>query len=346
MQTTYRVADPIGNLKLQVILRKRATVPDRWRSSQSSAAPATTVDKSLRGKDRERQRGRELEADRVGSSGEYPSAAADGPDDEEGRRGRRPRGRTGKQRTDGEDEEDRDPTARDDETRPLRDEDVEDAQLEEEVARATLQWQQKIFGRSEVLRMRRLEQERAASSGGGGVLRRLLGRGRTEHVNAHIQEMLAQREREAEEEQRAPYRGETLYTRVHSEGFVDASEWHGKQTTSADEQLTPLARSVLSSASVKEHRDLLGEAASVCMWILADLPDADLPSGSPPPRSLSSRMSRASLADVDEDPTRTVVLCALKAPRPKPPRRVDPCAARLRNSLPRHAQTGIFKNGF
>ena len=228
MQQTYRVTDPVENLKLQVVLRKRGAIIDRRRGSPESEVPQLSTGhppKSRGGRDR--RRGREADnCDSGGGSDDEPAVDASAlvadeePDDD--RRGGRRR-RSGQRASGAEEESGSGNAGEDDERRPLRVEEEEGA-LEEEVARATFGWQQKVFGRSEVQHMRRTEQERTHQSGGSGVLRRLLGRGRVGHVSAYIQEMLAQREREADERGQGSYRGETLHTRVHSEGFVDQAE--------------------------------------------------------------------------------------------------------------------------
>ena len=56
------------------------------------------------------------------------------------------------------------------------------------------------------------------------------------------------------------YSGDTLYSRVHSENYTDPRDTSARMTTSDTETTTPLARSVLSGAFLKQHRDMLGES--------------------------------------------------------------------------------------
>lgn len=55
-------------------------------------------------------------------------------------------------------------------------------------------------------------------------------------LRAHMHEMLRGLEREARDAGRTPYEGELLHTRIHSEGFIDQSQWDVKLTTSTTEQ--------------------------------------------------------------------------------------------------------------
>lgn len=64
--------------------------------------------------------------------------------------------------------------------------------------------------------------------------------------------------------------------RVDWESDKDPAEWSARFTSSKNEELTPLARSVLSGASAAQHRDALGEADCARMAIMAEVPLEEL----------------------------------------------------------------------
>ncbi|KAL1504677.1 hypothetical protein AB1Y20_008457 [Prymnesium parvum] len=273
---TYRIADPIENLQLQVILRKRKT---------RVSAP---VDGAAKRKGSPPRRARELE--RGAAAEETP--LQDDPDDEGGEEGER---RAAAPSADGAG----------DEARGGADEDVV------EVARTTFRWQTKAFSPTEVKTIRRLLDDQ--STGRSRVLSRLLGRAAESQVSTQMYKLLLAREREMEAAgQLDSYAGEILHTRIHSEGFFDEAEWSMRLTTSRDEQETPLAREVLSGTSLSAHR--LGESASVSMWILAELPSKDLKKrgAQQDGSTFLSRWRGRRDRVVDNEATEAVVLCTLR----------------------------------
>ena len=98
--------------------------------------------------------------------------------------------------------------------------------------------------------------------------------------------------------------GHALHSRVDWEGDGDAAEWSARFTSSKNEELTPLARSVLSGASAAQHRDALGEADCARMAIMAEVPLEELqvrcltptpPRASSDPRRVGSQHSSAAV---------------------------------------------------
>ena len=93
-------------------------------------------------------------------------------------------------------------------------------------------------------------------------------------MSLHHREVLSRLERQATA-RNDTYQGEVLFSRVNSDRYADPHELNTRFTDSEVEAPTPLARAVLSGAFARQHRDMLGEAASVHMYIFATLPEAE-----------------------------------------------------------------------
>lgn len=241
---TYRHGDPIENLLLSVTLRRRQGVLEDGAAQSSFASPGSgrTQLSSPKTRAQRRKRSNRLE--------EGDEAA-------------------------GSDEE-----AEDDEllaTQPVGadDEDEEQPVL---VAQRTFHWQEKVFGPLEVRAIRPRDE------GSLRGRRRTLAFWRNAALDAtpialsnHHREVFERQEREAiEKDPDGPgFVGEKLFSRVHSEQYFDPSDAGLRFTDSPSEVVTPLARNVASGAFVQQHRDMLGEAASVHMYIFACLPVED-----------------------------------------------------------------------
>ena len=165
---------------------------------------------------------------------------------------------------------------------------------DEVIAEETFRWQRKVFGPHEVRAIRHATGEDGAersSSWFGSLFARS---DPQSFVHTQQREQLAKIDRELEERGEARETGHVLHTRIHTERVADdMTEWGVRFTSSPDEEVTPLARAVLSGAGAREHRDLLGEAACVTMSIMAELPASQLGLGRPS-RTPMGRLGRAS----------------------------------------------------
>ena len=248
---TYRITDPIENLRLCVTVRKRATEGVRKLKQEEAAKPE-----------------RRLPQKRL-SLTRRASGAGKSDDDDEGEN-----------------------DAGDADSKLLRGEREEPEELLCEPR--TFRWQEKAFSREEVKDIR-ADLEPGGRKGliGGavniatGVTRGAVNvaTGVTKAATLGIVDLggmsagtvtnyqraeLERLDRAARDAGSGPYEGETIYTRVHSERF--STEWTSRFTDSAAEAPTPLARAVDEGLHLREHRDMMGEAACVSMHVLATLP--------------------------------------------------------------------------
>jgi hypothetical protein len=261
---TYRITDPIENLQLSVTLRKRGgTILASERSEKSDGGP-TTPGSSRKGSPRTTKRG-----------------------------GRNRRGGTS------DDDDDDDDNASDDaaetgdaaSSQPLNLDNVEEEKLV--CPPRIFRWQEKVFGPLEVRAIRRDDDEREGrrrttrAMTMKGIINRaqntaaLLGAGGLTELSEysklsnHHRDVYARLQEESAARGEA-YSGEILYSRVHSEEYIDPHDISLAITDSASEGLTPLARAVIGSEFARQHRDMMGEAASVTMHIFAALPAAEV----------------------------------------------------------------------
>ena len=256
---TYRVGDPIENLQLRVTLRKRGGTVTL--AEESSAAKGSSSKKNS-------PRRRSI-------FGRSSSRSATGGDSDD----------------DGNASDDDAETGEASSRKPLQlGKDEEDKLV---CPPRVFRWQEKVFGPMEVSAIRR-EEERdsprlARRSTMGNMLSRaqsraqstaaLLGMGGDEGPSSllsnHHREVFARLQEEAEARGET-YEGELLYSRVHSEEYTDPADVSLILTDSMGETMTPLARAVVGGAFARQHRDMLGEAASVSMHIFAALPSREL----------------------------------------------------------------------
>lgn len=158
---TYRISDPIENLQLQVVLRKKKAI--------EMPKPTMELQPKTEGKSvPSRRRGLQTDS---GTAAEEEPLQKDEHESGTGRTERRRRGRSESQTA----------GAPNDSGAVLAGKSAESEEHEEdddteEVARATFRWQAKVFGRSEVKGMRHAAEEQAARRG-SGVFSRLLNRG-------------------------------------------------------------------------------------------------------------------------------------------------------------------------
>ena len=274
---TYRSTDPIENLALRVTLRKRGTQGERrlGTSEEASTAPSSATPRAARRRDR---------------GDNTPRSGDEGSDDEVG------------------DEASA--------SQPLRNEKEEEEKLV--CPPRVFRWQEKRFGPMEVRAIRKLEDETRKNSRGSGLFRSAssavgLGSKSDEPpyvLSNHHREVFRKLDAEAIEKGE-DYVGDTIYTRVHSESFSDPRDTSTKLTDSSYEVTTPLAKSVLSGAFLKQHRDMLGEAAHVAMHVFAALPEADFEDADERADSTGSASRRKSKAD-DSEKLSEVLLCVLR----------------------------------
>ena len=277
---TYRVTDPIENLQLCVTLRKRATEGERRLAGDSGDSAA---------KERKR-RLRRLGRPSAGSDDEQ-EAASDGDEDSA--------------------------QAGESESQPLRVEKEEEEQLL--CPPRTFRWQEKAFGREEVKQIRAADSNAAGRRRRGSLFGVELGGAAAAVVDMpnHLRAEFDRLDRSSREAGDGEYRGETIYSRVHSEQYTDLQEWAARYTDSDAEMVTPLARSVLAGSFIRQHRDMLGEAACITMHVFATLP-ADSDDGARTRRLSASRLSAANLLTAltpgrsDAEAPLEVTLCALR----------------------------------
>lgn len=135
-------------------------------------------------------------------------------------------------------------------------------------------WQQKVFGKLEVARIRRLNSRQDSGSRTGAAS--WLGNGGDNLIIAQQRVALAALDAESASRGGGPYTGRTLYTRTASEGMTGDYVMRSRLTSSPNEQLTPLARAILDGSSARRHHDLSGDLHSVDMHVLAELPANEL----------------------------------------------------------------------
>jgi Meckel syndrome type 1 protein len=281
---TYRHGDPIENLQLQVTLRKRGGSSDARRERGPGDAGDPITPRTLsRARSRDRlRRGK--------------AAGASGDDDDD-------------QPSDGEEEG----SAAQREQRPLKEaEEEEDDRLV--CPPRTFRWQEKVFGPMEVEAIRKEgEAHRPRRRSSFSIGRSNSAASTLPTLSNHHREVFARLERESEE-RGEDYKGETLFTRVHSEEFYDPTDLGARFTDSLGESTTQLARAVTSGTFVRQHRDMLGEAASIGMHVLAALPEAELDTvGEAGKSSAASRKTTATASTpTGEVPLREVLLCTLR----------------------------------
>ena len=300
---TYRSTDPIENLQLRVTLRKRGTQGERRLddlADETSTAPSDGKKKKRGGKRGARDK----------ATGSDEEGEASDEDKDEGE-------------SDGEAAS----------KKPLRLEKDESDRL---VCPPRLfRWQEKRFGPVEVRSIRRDQDEeksrrRAQKAGGLAALLKssssslgeLLGM-RTAPLSNHHREIFRRLDAEATA-RGEEYEGDILYSRVHSESYVDTRDVSAHMTDSGLEVLTPLARSVLTGAFGRQHRDMLGEAACVSMHIFAALPADEVeeaeaergasltPRGASTPRGRLSRALGRGDSEDGDGRTSEVLLAVLR----------------------------------
>jgi len=276
---TYRVTDPIENLQLCVTLRKRATEGQRKLKASAEDAPSKL--------------GRRKSITRLGRPGSSDDDADDDDNDAEGA-----------------------------EARLLEKEEEEELLCPPR----TFRWQEKAFSREEVRQINKLEDNagRPRRNSMSGFVSQSMKGGLVSStgdaasaLSNHHRAELERLRRSALSKGERHYEGEAIYTRVHSERF--ATEWTHKFTDSQNEHVTPLARAVLEGVYVREHRDMLGEAACVSMHVLATLPlDKDKERQRQARASLGGQLAASTrslltLGAEESDPTEEeVVLCELR----------------------------------
>jgi hypothetical protein len=272
---TYRLADPIENMQLEVTLRKRGT-----RGERRVRDPASEKPKGPRKPDR--------------GSIAFGRASRPDPEPEE------------QEDPDAEKETAGAPGAAGAAGAEVEEEDMV-------VASTVFHWQEKIFSPSEVSEVRTDVRRASRGEGGGGLLARFFSRQRDDFVRVRRRELpnpnpkpgpgpaltltltrtlscnptlrcnpspslccdpvlrptlprrelLGQLDAEAERVGGAgTYSGHALHSRVDWEGEGDSGESSARFTTSGHEVLTPLARSHLTGALAEQHRDALGEVRS------------------------------------------------------------------------------------
>ena len=282
---TYRSSDPIENLALRVTLRKRGTQGERILDNvegEASTAPSTAAAALKKKKDR-----------RSRAEASTPRSGDDGSDDEDAAA-----------------------------SQPLAGEKEEEEKLE--CPPRVFRWQEKRFSPMDVYAVRRQEQEERSKNGtsraGSFSFRSASSKsiGSSKHnLSNHHREVLRKLDSEAADNG-AEYMGDVLFSRVHSEGWVDPRDASTKLTDSSFEVATPLAKSVVEGRFVREHRDVLGEAAHVTMHIFAALPaeavgDADDTHDRGDKPSATSFLRRRASASADGEPRRVeVLLCVLR----------------------------------
>ena len=250
---TYRSNDPIENLMLQVTLRKRGTHGERRLDDDATSA-----------KKKKKSTSRKSTRDR------RPSES----DDEEAAKGSE----------DEASEEEDEATA----TTALR---VEKEEADVLVCPPrTFRWQEKRFGPMEVRAIRKelddskpkrresmmnLLSRSSGSSLGDVLMGRPASTSALGSLSNHHREVFQKLDAEAQE-RGDEYSGDILFSRVHSENYVLQGTVSKKLTDSAHEVTTPLAKNVLSGVFTRQHRDMLGEAASVTMHIFAALPSDEV----------------------------------------------------------------------
>ena len=154
----------------------------------------------------------------------------------------------------------------------------------------TFRWQEKRFGPMEVRAIRKelddskpkrresmmnLLSRSSGSSLGDVLMGRHASTSALGSLSNHHREVFQKLDAEAQE-RGDEYSGDILFSRVHSENYVLQGTLSKKLTDSAHEVTTPLAKNVLSGVFTRQHRDMLGEAASVTMHIFAALPSDEV----------------------------------------------------------------------
>ena len=237
---TYRITDPIERLQLCVTLRKRATDGER----------------RLRGEQATEKRKRRVLRLSRASAKAAGAASVDGDD---------------KASAASDDDADGSDAGGEEDVRAEREE-------EEQLLcpPRTFKWQEKAFSRQEVRRLRALDQgsmRRRQSS----IISFFAGSEASDapQLSNHLRAEFERLDSETRAADGSPYEGEMIYTRVNAEQYSDLADWAVQYTDSASETLTPLARAVLTGSFVKQHRDMLGEAACVSMHVLATIPADD-----------------------------------------------------------------------
>ena len=121
------------------------------------------------------------------------------------------------------------------------------------IAEETFRWQRKVFGPHEVRAIRHATgddaAERSSSWFGGWFGSRS---DPQSFVHTQQREQLAKLDREREERGEARETGHVLHSRIHTERVDDdMTEWGVRFTSSQDEEVTPLARAVVSGAPTR-----------------------------------------------------------------------------------------------
>ena len=296
---TYRLADPIENMKLEVTLRKRGTRGERL-VGEASDKPR----RSRRGKKKKpkperdqarRRRRRPTGDDEAEERGEEEEDDDGDGDDDEG------------EDAEEEEEEEEEPLpekpARS-ERLPLRGGEEEDDRT---VATAVFHWQEKVFSPTEVSDVRQTKRE------GPGLLGRFFRGRRDDFARTRRRELLAQYDAETKARTGGDYQGQVLHSWVDWENDRDAADYVTRYTSSEREEVTPLARAVLTGSNAETHRDALGEGDCMRMAIMAELPLSELP---PPPKlmgveSVGERV-KGRLAGREEKQFGLIRLCSLR----------------------------------
>jgi hypothetical protein len=174
---TYRLADPIENMKLEVTLRKRGTHGER--RVRDAAASDKTAKKERQVREPRRRRSR----------------------------------RRGDEDGDEEEEQEAEAEAAGGSMQPLRSEEEEEDQV---IANAVFHWQEKVFSPSEVSEVRK-DTRRAKRGGEGGLLALLgLSRKADDFVRVRRREVLAQYDVDAQarDGEGQLYSGHVLHSRA------------------------------------------------------------------------------------------------------------------------------------
>ena len=238
---TYRISDPISNLKLRVTLRRRGTLGQRRKPGEveRKAQPAQSRTKNPgKGNTSDSQDDSDDELDGDNASDASAGSAGGGKRDARSKSARKRLALK----------------AAASETKPLKREEAEETR---EIAQATFLWQEKVYGRHEVEQIRRLKAGEAEND--RGFLRSLIAKPSSSFVQAQQIDAIAGLDLAARERGESEYAGELLHTRVHTEDVSDATEWAQRFTSSGS--ISKVGMSALGSQARHGRPRELGMAS-------------------------------------------------------------------------------------